>query len=135
MAFKNDITVRLSRTDSGRVLYFAEYLSLCHETYEAYLDSVGFSVARIIDEGEFAMPIVHAETDLKAPAFVSDVLRFELTLALGKTSLKGQFNIFKGDETIGSAQLVSVCINAQTRAPMPLPNNFRKAIESGEAAR
>ena len=59
--------LRLSQTDAGGVVFFAQSLVIAHDAWEAVLDEVGFSVARIISEGTFALPIVEANTRLLRP--------------------------------------------------------------------
>jgi len=129
MQFSYELPVRLSHTDAGKVLYFAQYLSLSHQAYEAFLDARGYSVGRIIDEGVFAMPIVHAEADYKAPAGVSDLLRFEMSASFGTSSIKIHFDIFKNDVLVAKTHLVSVCVSQPEGKAMALPPSFRQALE------
>jgi 1,4-dihydroxy-2-naphthoyl-CoA hydrolase len=67
--FQHSFTVRLSQTDAGGVVYFAEYFNIAHQCYEAFLDTV-WPVDRGIEAG-ILMPIVHAEADYQAPLRVS----------------------------------------------------------------
>lgn len=67
--FQFPFTVRLSQTDAGGVVYFAEYFNIAHHCYEAFLDTV-MPVNRGIEQG-ILMPIVHAEADYQAPLRVS----------------------------------------------------------------
>jgi YbgC/YbaW family acyl-CoA thioester hydrolase len=67
--FQHPFTVRLSQTDAGGVVYFAEYFNIAHQCYEAFLDTI-WPVGQGIEQG-ILMPIVHAEADYRAPLRVS----------------------------------------------------------------
>lgn len=67
--FQHAFTVRLSQTDAGGVVYFAEYFNIAHQCYEAFLDTV-WPVDQGLEQG-ILMPIVHAEADYQAPLRVS----------------------------------------------------------------
>ncbi|AFY71360.1 1,4-dihydroxy-2-naphthoyl-CoA hydrolase [Thalassoporum mexicanum PCC 7367] len=62
-------------TDAAGVVYFANALSICHESYEAALRDFGVDVREFFsDRGGYAVPIVHAEIDFYQPVFCGDRL-------------------------------------------------------------
>ncbi|MFZ9683665.1 MAG: 1,4-dihydroxy-2-naphthoyl-CoA hydrolase, partial [Cephaloticoccus sp.] len=44
MPFIYERTIRLAETDAAGIVYFANYLGLCHEAYEAALAAAGLPV-------------------------------------------------------------------------------------------
>lgn len=120
--------LRLSQTDAGGVVFFAQSLVIAHDAWEAVLDEVGFSVARIIRDGTFALPIVEANTRLLRPMRVGDDVCVEVTLEkLGTSSIIVGSRLDVDGVTVGLCRTVHVCIDGQGRNA-PLPETFRAAL-------
>lgn len=95
MAFVYERTIRFQETDAAGVIYFSNVLVLCHEAYEASLESVGMDLRAFFspsgqlsgkgvsaDAGQrdgVAVPIVHAEVDFFQPLFCGDAIAIMLT--------------------------------------------------------
>jgi 1,4-dihydroxy-2-naphthoyl-CoA hydrolase len=58
--FKTQRVVRLKDTDAAGIIFFANYFIFAHETYELFLEEIGYSARRIIQEESFLLSIVHA---------------------------------------------------------------------------
>ena len=122
--------LRLSQTDAGGVVFFAQSLVVAHDAWEAVLDEVGFSVARIISEGTFALPIVEANTRLLRPMRVGDDVAVEVTLEkLGTSSIIVGSRLEVDGATVGLCRTVHVCIDRQGRSA-PLPETLRAALRA-----
>ncbi len=103
LMFQHRFTVRLSQTDAGGVVYFAEYFNIAHQCYEAFLDTI-WPVGQGIEQG-ILMPIVHAEADYRAPLRVSQQGRVEMsTREVRRSSYTLGYRI-QGD---GTAPVVTV---------------------------
>ena len=82
MSFSYHRTIYLSDTDAAGVIYFANALKICHETYEAWLTEIGVSLPQMLAEKTMAIPIVHAEIDFLRPIFCGDQLQIRLEFKL-----------------------------------------------------
>lgn len=122
MAFTHTIRLRLSHTDAAGVAFFVQPLVLHHTAFEALLDEVGCSVASILRERKWAMPIVEASVQQTAPLHVGDDVTFTFALEkLGKSSLIVVSTMTKGAGiVVGRCRTVHVAIDA-TGASTPLP--------------
>ena len=126
--FQHDFTVRLSQTDAGGVVYFAEYFNIAHQCYEAFLDTV-MPVNEGIEQG-ILMPIVHAEADYHAPLRISRKATVTLTTrAIKRGSYGMDYAIKSADGTpIATVHTVHAVIGLDWK-PRRIPNNLKEALE------
>ena len=130
--FTTETVVRLHHTDAAGVLFFAHQLTLAHDAYEQFLESVGCPLSGILAEGEIFLLIVHTEADYTAPLHAGDKLRVELRVtALTKHSFTLGYR-FVGDDgkEVGSAQTVHVAVDKQSGRKAPLWPELREALQA-----
>ncbi|MEM6398800.1 MAG: thioesterase family protein, partial [Cyanobacteria bacterium P01_D01_bin.116] len=63
MSFTYNRTIRFQDTDAAGVVYFANVLAICHEAYEASLESLGIDIKQFFTNSSTAFPIIHADVD------------------------------------------------------------------------
>jgi 1,4-dihydroxy-2-naphthoyl-CoA hydrolase len=120
--------VRLKDTDAAGVVFFVNPLVMVHEAFEACLDEGGASIATILTERAFALPIVEATTKQRRPLRVGDDVDIELSLEkLGTSSLIVCGTLKVGDVVVGTTRTVHVAIDPQG-ASCPLPAAVRQAV-------
>ncbi|HLP46871.1 MAG TPA: thioesterase family protein [Candidatus Kapabacteria bacterium] len=121
--FEYKTTIKMHETDAAGVLFFANQFKLVHDAYEAFLESKGFAIKYLLENTAFHLPIVHAETDYKAPLRVGDKVVVRLNVKkTGNTSFTLAHEIYKsGTELTGTGETVHVCIDKNTGAKIPLP--------------
>ncbi|HEY1765790.1 MAG TPA: acyl-CoA thioesterase, partial [Opitutaceae bacterium] len=56
-------TVHFADTDAAGVVYFANYLSICHEAYEEALGSAGMALAAFFSKEGVVVPIAKCEAE------------------------------------------------------------------------
>jgi len=127
--------VHLHDTDAAGLLFFAHQFRIFHDAYEAMLDSAGYGFAVLLKEKDFFLPIVHAQSDYKAPLFVGDVIEIQVRVAhIGTTSITLDYKVFKEDQTlVGTGQTVHVTIDNTTRQKIPLPSGLLDKIKKLQA--
>lgn len=125
--FKHASTIRLSQTDAGGVVYFAEYFNIAHQCYEAFLDTVMPVQAGI--EAGILMPIVHAEADYQSPLRVSEKIVTELsTHKIKRSSYVMDYRIQKEDgSTAVTVQTVHAVIDLDWK-PQRIPTGLKEAL-------
>jgi len=130
MAFSHTTRIRLGHTDAAGVAFFVQPLVLHHEAFEALLDDAGCSIASILRERKWALPIVEASVQQTAPLHVGDDVTFTLSLEkLGRSSIILLSTMSKGPVQIGGCRTVHVAIDP-TGASTPLPTSLVEALKA-----
>jgi 1,4-dihydroxy-2-naphthoyl-CoA hydrolase len=121
-------TVRLSDTDAAGVIYFARLLSICHEAYEASLETSGIQLRDLIENSSIAIPIASCSADFFRPIFCTDKLAIHLSSQLLK---QNEFEIDYlvygqsiSPECLAKAKTRHVCIDLATRRRNALPESM-----------
>jgi len=84
----------------------------------------------MIKKTDFFLPIVHAESDYKAPVFAGDKIVVSVKVAhIGNTSCSFEYTLKREKTLVGTAKTVHVAINQKTRKKIPLPTVLRKALK------
>jgi 1,4-dihydroxy-2-naphthoyl-CoA hydrolase len=133
-------TVRFQDTDAAGVVYFANVLSMCHESYEASLAAAGIDVKSFFRAETVALPIIHAEIDYAQPMFCGEEYLISVTpLLLSPDKFENRYQIRAAvnpepepqTEAIVIAQAVTLhlCIDAKTRKRRALPSDVRHWLE------
>ena len=119
--------IKLHHTDAAGLLFFANQFTIIHEAYESLLEKFGCSFATMLRKRNYFLPIVHAESNYKAPLFVGDRIRIQITVGnIGRTSfafayvIRNQKNII-----VGTAKTIHVTINKKSGKKTPLPKELR----------
>jgi 1,4-dihydroxy-2-naphthoyl-CoA hydrolase len=72
--------IQLRDTDAAGVVYFANFLTICHAAYEAALSAAGIDLRLLVSGSlEVALPITHASGDFKRPLYCGDRVEVLLT--------------------------------------------------------
>jgi 1,4-dihydroxy-2-naphthoyl-CoA hydrolase len=84
-------------TDAAGVVYFARFLSLCHEAYEASLQAAGIDLKTFFQASDLAVPIVQTGADFLAPLTCGDRIEITLTVSLiSETEFRLDYDIWLG---------------------------------------
>ncbi len=128
--FERSYTIRMRDSDAAGLIYFAEQLRIAHETFEEYLESIGVGFGRLLHEKDFVFPIVHAESDYRAPLSVGDRLTIRLEVErIGETSFTLRYALRREDGAeVGTVQTVHVATSRTTRNKVPLPASIRELL-------
>lgn len=123
--------IKLHDTDAAGILFFSHQFEIVHDAYESLLDKHGVGFPVLILKKNYFLPIVHAESDYKAPLFVGDRITVEVKLAhVGTTSFTFAYRLLnQKNQVVGTARTVHVTVNKKTKKKIPLPAEMRRAIE------
>jgi len=125
--------VRLQDTDATGVLYFPEQLKMALEAFEDFLIHHQLPLRKLIEDSPYLLPVVHAEADYLAPVMVGDELDIHLTVeAVGTKSvtLIYRFVDTKRKIDVGTAKIIHVAVDKQTRQSVPIPDILRVVLLS-----
>jgi 1,4-dihydroxy-2-naphthoyl-CoA hydrolase len=135
MPFSYLRTVRFGDTDAAGVVFFPNYLAMCHEGYEESLAASGIDLAPFFQDSDLIIPIAKSEADYLRPLHPGNKLR--ITVApelLSENSYAVRFEIFK----LGTVEKIAARIRTQhvatsrtRRARVPLPTALAAWVTAG----
>ena len=130
-SFKTRRVIRLKDTDAAATLFFLNYFVFAHETYELFLEEIGYSLRRIIEQESFLLPIVHAESDYHQMIKLEDEITIVLNVnKIGRTSFTLVYDYFlENQELAGRVKTVHVCVDKITLKKRSVPEDFEQALK------
>jgi 1,4-dihydroxy-2-naphthoyl-CoA hydrolase len=135
MAFTYPRTVHFADTDAAGVVYFANYLAICHEAYEEALGAAGMELGAFFANTGLVVPIVRSEADYLRPVKTGDRLRVAVApSALSENSFEIRFEIVRlgrPEKLAGRLRTEHVCIDARTRDRRALPPALAAWVRAG----
>lgn len=129
--FRQKKVLRLNESDASGVLYFAQQFRLAQELFEEYLEAAGLPLGEYLKNGEYLLPVVHAEGDFLAPIRVGDAMELGLSVAkIGTSSftLLCQFRSPQDGNLLGTTSIVHVAIARGQWKSMPIPEPLKKIL-------
>ena len=123
--------IKLHDTDAAGLLFFSHQFEIIHDAYESLLEKIGFGFAELIRHKDYFLPIIHAESDYKAPLFVGDVLEIQVTVdQIGQTSFTFAYKLLNAKgHLVGTGRTVHVTTDKKTREKISIPKDMRAKIE------
>ncbi|MBA2728499.1 MAG: acyl-CoA thioesterase [Parachlamydiaceae bacterium] len=116
-------------TDMAGILYFARQFRFAHDALEDMFEAEGYTLLEFINSHGFVMVIAHAEADYLAPLKVGDKLQVHLSIErIGNSSVSFFYEIYRGDELVGTAKTVHVALSTTTHKKMPVPVFVREKL-------
>jgi 1,4-dihydroxy-2-naphthoyl-CoA hydrolase len=135
MPFTYSRTVHFADTDAAGVVFFANYLAICHEAYEEALSAFGIDLNSFFSAEGVVIPVARSEADYLRP--ISCGNKLDVTAApkaLSENSFEIRFEITRlGSPAKCAARIRTehVCIDPKTRARKVLPEPLAKWIRAG----
>ena len=137
MAFRYYRTIRFHETDAAGVVYFANVLTLCHEAYEAALQTAPIDPKRFFSaQNEYPVPIVHAQADYFMPMFAGDAIAitlmpkqlsphsYEVRYTLDYQQPGPSLKPAESERPLATALTQHVCISKATRRKHPIDDRL-----------
>lgn len=126
---RHALRVYIEDTDSGGIVYYANYLRFAERGRTEMLRAVGISHADMMANDHLGLAVRRCEVDYLLPARLDDALVVEsqVTDVTGATLTLAQ-RICRDGVTLVSLVVTIVCINAAGRATR-LPAAMRQALQ------
>ncbi len=122
--FFHIIKVYYEDTDSGGVVYYANYLKYLERARTEALFSIGYSNKKIKDQFNSLIIVKSCNIEYKKPAHLEDELKIRsFVKSITKTSFFMNQIITKGDDTIVEAQVHLVFVNRESK-PVKIPDEI-----------
>ena len=122
--FFHKIKVYYEDTDSGGVVYYANYLKYLERARTEALFSIGFSNNKILDQFNSLIIVKSCNIEYKKSAHLEDELTVRsFVKSITKTSFFMNQIVTRGDEEIVTAQIHLVFVNAAGK-PTKIPDEI-----------
>ena len=122
------VKIYYHHTDSGGVVYYANYLNFLEEARTEFLEKKGVSVKDLSKQG-ILFVVSRQEIDYKAPSHYGDILEIETQLAsVSRVKLEFTYEI-KNQEgrVISIARTILVCVGLDFK-PRAIPEEVRQRL-------
>ena len=115
-------------TDSGGVVYYANYLKFAERARSEMMRLLGVGYDAMVAAGEIAFAVRHCAVDYFSPARLGDVLVIETRIVeLSGAVLCGQQKIMRQDEMLARLEVKLACLNSAGR-PVRIPAPVAEAL-------
>ena len=118
------VRVYYEDTDSGGVVYYANYLKFMERARTEWLRSVGFEQDELLSQEGIIFAVRSVEVGYHLPARFNDALLVTAALAAkGGASLTFQQAVLRADDerVLCSGTVKIACVNMHTMRPAPIP--------------
>ena len=128
MEFKSSFKVYYEDTDSGGVVYYANYLKFLERARTDAITSLGFSNNKLVEKFGIYIIVKSCNLNFLKPAKLEDKLNiFSKILEVKNVSIKMRQNIFVNESMIVEAEILLASIN-KVGKPSKLPDEFKKQL-------
>ncbi|OOZ40150.1 tol-pal system-associated acyl-CoA thioesterase [Solemya pervernicosa gill symbiont] len=109
-------------TDSGGVVYYANYLKFMERARTEWLRSLGFEQDRLIEEQGIIFAVRSVNADYLKPAHFNDALDVSAEIIeQGKASFSFEQIVSRDGVVLCKGEIKIACLKADTMRPCPIP--------------
>ena len=125
------VPIRFHHGDPAGISFFANVYPMAHDTFEDFLQQLGFEWSLWFANEEWAVPLRHTSCDYFQPLFPGKQSTITVLVEhLGESSLKMKYLIKNGDTMAAEVTLVHTFMNIRTRKKMTMPSFVRDRLEA-----
>jgi 1,4-dihydroxy-2-naphthoyl-CoA hydrolase len=135
MPFNYHRTVRFADTDAAGVVFFANYLAMCHEAYEESIAAAGIELQKFFQDTGIVVPIAKSEAAYLRPLRPGDKLRIAVAPEpLSENSFAIRYELFKighPEKLAARLRTEHVATSPTKRERVPLPPALAAWVAAG----
>jgi acyl-CoA thioester hydrolase len=129
------IRVYYEDTDSGGVVYYANYLKFMERARTEWLRAHGYEQDELLQRYGVIFAVRSVQVDYLKPARFNDLLQVSVVLGRpGKASITIQQRVQRGDLVLCEGEVKIACIAAETFTPCALPDEIAERLTAGGRA-
>ena len=128
MEFKSRFKVYYEDTDSGGVVYYANYLKFLERARTDAITSLDFSNNKLVEKFGIFIIVKSCNLNFLRPAKLEDNLDIiSKVMEVKNVSIKMKQNIFVNDSMIVEAEILLASVNNEGK-PSKLPDEFKNKL-------
>jgi 1,4-dihydroxy-2-naphthoyl-CoA hydrolase len=135
MAFSYLRTIHFPDTDAAGVVFFANYLAICHEAYEEALGAAGLELKTFFADTGTVVPITKSEAEYLRPLACGDNIRVTVRPEwLTEDTYAVRYEVARlgpVEKLVARVRTEHVCIATQSRERRPLPPQLAAWVRGG----
>ena len=117
-------------TDSGGVVYYANYLKFIERARTEMINELGFTLTKLLNDYDRLFLVKKIECDYIESCKLEDTLNVQSkVLVLKNASFELEQNLLKQNKIIFRSKIVMVCVNSQG-APSKIPNELHSLMKN-----
>jgi acyl-CoA thioester hydrolase len=124
------VRVYYEDTDSGGVVYYANYLKFMERCRTEWLRARGFAQSELLSQHGLIFVVHNVQISYLRPAVFDDLLQVTVKIhAAGRSWIEFSQSIVRGSEILSRAQVKIVCVNQASFKPFPIPDTIKEKLE------
>lgn len=125
-----DIRVYYEDTDSGGIVYYANYLKFCERARTEYLRAAGLENTALAEREGVFIVVRHVDADYRGSARLDDTITVETGVKeMKRASFVMEQAIFCRNKLIFAMKVTLVCVNQDIR-PVKIPERLSQVLKS-----
>jgi acyl-CoA thioester hydrolase len=128
-AFSWPVRVYYEDTDSGGVVYYANYLRFLERARTEWLRAAGFEQTQLLSDFNVIFVVRSVTIEYLRPAVFNDLLQVTATPAKISRSSIDIAQTVEREETLVTAQVKIVAVDGTRFKPVSIPTSVREKIE------
>jgi len=129
--FSWPVRVYYEDTDSGGVVYYANYLRFYERARTEWLRALGFEQHQLKAQSGIVFAVRSVQIDYLRPAVLDDALLVEAAVSeLGRASMHFHQRLLRDDDVLSTALVKVVCLDSETFRPAAIPSPIRERIDA-----
>jgi len=126
--FSTEYKVPFADTDSGGIVFFANFFKIAHITYEQFFESLNLQRNYFLDD-EFIIPIVNANADFRDPVKFGDTVICGVYVAnVGTTSFSLKYDLLVDNEIVADVKTIHVLVKRKDFTKSELPKELKQKL-------
>lgn len=118
-------------TDSGGVVYYANYLKYLERGRTEFLRALGFEQRQLAEETGLAFAVRSLTAEYLKPARLDDELLVSSAIeALGRAQVTFAQSILRGDEILLTATVRVACLDLAKGRPAAIPQDLHEKLKA-----
>ena len=128
--FQYSFKIYYEDTDSGGVVYYANYLKFIERARTEMINELGFTLTKLLKDYDRLFLVKKIECDYIESCKLEDTLNVQSNiLVLKNASFELEQNLLKQNKIIFRSKIVMVCVNSQG-APSKIPNELHSLMKN-----
>jgi acyl-CoA thioesterase FadM len=125
------VPIRFRQGDPVGISFFANVYPMAHDTFEDFVQHLGFDWKMWFANEEWGVPLRHTSCDYHQPLVPGTTPSISVLVEhLGESSLKMKYLIKNGEKVAAEVTLVHTFVSFKTRTKMPMPSVVRDRLEA-----